>query len=164
MAIIIIIVVMKVTSEDNENEGDDSRALSISSSIDGSIPTSKVEQLCKEHKAPLPEDMLTMIRASNGISAAVLMRWFDLATSKSFFVKHVVSKFSSFRNRALMDASFSRRLYTDISIDVALLSFIEFMRVRKIRSSSSKMSGGSSTGKNSKKIVSIVKGTSNRVE
>ena len=138
--------------EDNENEGDDSRALSISSSIDGSIPTSKVEQLCKEHKAPLPEDMLTMIRTSNGISAAVLMRWFDLATSKSFFVKHVVSKFSSFRNRALMDASFSRRLYTDISIDVALLSFIEFMRVRaRSPSSSSKMNGGSSTGKNSKK-------------
>ena len=138
--------------EDNEDEGDDSRALSISSSIDGSIPTSKVEQLCKEHKAPLPEDMLTMIRTSNGISAAVLMRWFELATSKSFFVKHVVSKFSSFRNRALMDASFSRRLYTDISIDVALLSFIEFMRVRaRSPSSSSKMNGGSSTGKNSKK-------------
>ena len=120
-------------SEENENEADNnSSALSISasSSTDGSIPTSKVEQLCKEHKAPFPEDMLTMIRTSNGVSAAVLMRWFDLANSKSFFMKHVVSKFAFFRNRALMDASFSRRLFTDISIDVALLSFIEFMRVR----------------------------------
>ena len=118
-------------SEENENEADNNgSALSASSSTDGSIPTSKVEQLCKEHKAPLPEDMLTMIRTSNGVSAAVLMRWFDLANSKSFFMKHVVSKFAFFRNRALMDASFSRRLFTDISIDVALLSFIEFMRVR----------------------------------
>ena len=56
-------------SEENENEaGNNGSALSISasSSTDGSIPTSKVEQLCKEHKAPLPEDMLTMIRTSNG--------------------------------------------------------------------------------------------------
>lgn len=140
-------------SEENENEADNnSSALSISasSSTDGSIPTSKVEQLCKEHKAPLPEDMLTMIRTSNGVSAAVLMRWFDLANSKSFFMKHVVSKFAFFRNRALMDASFSRRLFTDISIDVALLSFIEFMRVRA-RSPSSSSSSSSSSSKNSKK-------------
>ena len=139
-------------SEENENEADNnSSALSISasSSTDGSIPTSKVEQLCKEHKAPLPEDMLTMIRTSNGVSAAVLMRWFDLANSKSFFMKHVVSKFAFFRNRALMDASFSRRLFTDISIDVALLSFIEFMRVRARSPSSS--SSSSSSSKNSKK-------------
>ena len=140
-------------SEENENEaGNNGSALSISasSSTDGSIPTSKVEQLCKEHKAPLPEDMLTMIRTSNGVSAAVLMRWFDLANSKSFFMKHVVSKFAFFRNRALMDASFSRRLFTDISIDVALLSFIEFMRVRA-RSPSSSSSSSSSSSKNSKK-------------
>jgi len=141
-------------SEESENEADDSGALSISSaSTDGSIPTSKVEQLCKEHQAPLPADMLTMIRTSNGVSTAVLMRWFDLATSKSFFMKHVVSRFAFFRNRALMDASFSRRLFTDISIDVALLSFIEFMRVRARSSASS----SSSSSRNSQKSSTVSK-------
>ena len=141
-------------SEESENEADDSGALSISSaSTDGSIPTSKVEQLCKEHQAPLPADMLTMIRTSNGVSTAVLMRWFELATSKSFFMKHVVSRFAFFRNRALMDASFSRRLFTDISIDVALLSFIEFMRVRARSSASS----SSSSSRNSQKSSTVSK-------
>jgi hypothetical protein len=121
--------------DDNDNDNDN--ALSIT----------KVEQLCDANKVQLPNDMLTMIRTSNGLKTVVLMRWIDLATSKSFFAKYCVAKFSFFRNRALMDSSFTRRLLSDITIDLVLLSLIEFIRVRPNSSISMSKSSSSSSRK-----------------